>query len=234
MVSKPEESLSLNDLFYYLAKKKRFICVSIAIGTLLFLTNILIKPVLYKAEATFVDRGKSANGIESSSLNLFLQGGNENGGQVLSLLQSERLLEKIVVSLGLQAGISPAPTLPLFLRPFYQLEIAWAHFKNIKTPLFSAPPTPFRLKTLSYEGENFFSFDIFLLKEGKFFIETASLGRVDGLDGELFSLPEVSFTLERDRSIEEGFYHVDLHPKKPLISDLKKSLLIEPSKKSHS
>ncbi len=172
---------------------------------------VLTKPVLYKAEGTFVDRGKS-NGIEPSALTLSLM--EEKGGEVLSLLQSERLLERTVVRLGLQAHVSPATQVPFLLRPFYHLRSAWAHFNNEKTPIFTDHPPPFLLTNLSYEGEELLSFELLLREDGSYKADTT-----------------IPFVLEKTPAAVAGLYQVMLIPKKAAMKDLKNSLLIEPSKK---
>ncbi len=204
-------SLSLRDLFFLLGQKRKLLVTSTFVGAALLFGMVLTKPILYKAEGTFVDRGKS-NGIEPSALTLSLL--EEKGGEVLSLLQSDRILEKTIVKLGLQAQISPAPGIPFFLRPLYQLRSAWAHFKNEKTPVFSDTPPPFLLTNLSYEGEELFSFELFLFEDGTYKTDAP-----------------IPFTLEKTTHAKEGLYQVTLIPKKSAIKDLKGTLLIEPSKK---
>jgi|GEM_PF-2809561 len=208
---KPEASLSLRDIFFLMHQKKKFLMRSALVGGALLLSFVLTRPVLYKSEGTFVDRGKG-NGIEPSALTLSLL--EEKGGEVLSLLQSERLLEKTVEKLGLQAHVSPAPSIPFFLRPFYHLRSSWAHFFNEKSPAFSDTPPPFLLTNLLYEGEEILSFELLLLEDGSHQAKTS-----------------ISFDLVKTSSAKPGLYQVVVIPKKGAIKDLKGTLLVEASKK---
>jgi uncharacterized protein involved in exopolysaccharide biosynthesis len=230
MPSNRDTFISLRDLLFYIKKNKNFILRSVILGTLFFIAMALTKPVVYHSKASFIDRGKSNGTLDPAA---FILGNKEPGTSVYSLVQSERILKATTLNLGLQAKISPSSEIPFFWRPYYHLQNSWAQFQQTKTPIFADPLPPFRLRNLSYNDEKILSLDLFLKGDGTFLVEEPLTGaKMEGNEGFPLTFLGIVFTLERTKEAKEGLYQVHLFPIVPTISELKKSVVAESSKKN--
>lgn len=109
--SSQHDNIPFRDLFSLLKKGKYWILLSALSGALALSAFSLARPVMFKSEASFKDKGKAKDAFGASGLASLLVSGiaSQHKSDAKSLMMSRKILERVVKKLGLQSVLHELP-----------------------------------------------------------------------------------------------------------------------------
>jgi uncharacterized protein involved in exopolysaccharide biosynthesis len=147
--------ITLSDLFSLLRKSKWKIIFCMLAVSLIGALFALDKPIKYKAEATFRDKGIKSSYGSGGIIAQMLEGGKlSSDSEAMSLLKSKKVMKAAIEKLNLQGHIMPVCAREGFLaRAQNNLKAEWAAWRNATLPPLKDLHCPLKIEAISYKGE---------------------------------------------------------------------------------
>lgn len=207
--------ISLADLKSIWRKKRRRIAQGALICALIVLLFRLVEPIQYEAYATFREKGKTKSGIGAA---LILMSETSADSDALTTMRSQKLLEEIVKTQGLQGEITKDEhVFPLI--PFATIKnnilTEYALFRNLRFPLVNTPIPDLKMEQVVYADEVPTTFRLVVVSEDGYVVEDMS-GKTIGTGsfGIPFSTDKIAFTIKRTGPdlLKDNAYELSLLP----------------------
>jgi uncharacterized protein involved in exopolysaccharide biosynthesis len=225
--------LTMGDLFNILKKSRKMIFKSAVVCACIALVYGLTRPIEYRAEATFKEKGKSQSGL-NQSLSALLLNGDSHESEALTLMRSRMIIEKLVKSLSLQATlIKKEISFPLPVsRIKNNILSEYANAQKLNTPLIAYHKSPVAIADLRYDGEIPLEASIKFFSDEDFKVESNKQLVGQGKVGVPFSNEQFSFTL--NTAVSNGNsgqeYRLTLSPLGKTAQAIAKKFTIEPDR----
>jgi len=221
--------LTFADLLFIVKKNKRKIGFFCLVFALLALFYGLTKPIVYEAEATFKEKGKSQSGLNTSLSSAFFMMSNNSDSNALTIMQSRMLIENLIREQNLQ-GILVKQEFAFPLASLQKIKnnllVEYAYYKNFTHPVLNETPKNLYLETIAYHREVPKNLLITVVSKDKYLLH-------DELDKEgYFDQPffgkDYSFTLKADRTpVAHDQYAIMLLPLEQTAEMMSKQFKIE-------
>lgn len=222
--------LTFSDLLKIIKKNKYAILNIALMCALIAVCYGLLKPVEYRVEATFKEKGKSQSGL-NQSLSALLLNSETNESDALTMMRSRMLIEKLVASLGLQASIIKKEfSIPIpFKRIKDNLLSEYAHLKNLTSPLIKAPEEHVRAEKITYAGEVPLELALIFFSKENFRVESNGQIMGEGVLGQPVITDQFAFTLQKvsPNVIPGKQYRLILQPLGKTAQRIAKNFVIE-------
>jgi len=228
---KEELSITLGDLWALFKRKKGFIFKSAFAVSALAIFFAVTKPITYKVEATFRDRGKSSSGADPSQMMMVMMSGSSTENESSTSLKTYRILKPVVQKYGMQVRVSPdlAET-SKFFAPFKHLWTELSHFQLVEEPIFSEPLERLFFTDVVYTGEKALVYQLTFLDDTHFTLvnnDKSSQGEM----GRSLADAEVQFTINAFQVEQGKTYQITFRPLTPVVEGFMKQLKVEVDKK---
>lgn len=240
----PEEKflVSFSDIFSILRGSKIKIFFFALAFSLIAVGWSLTKPIQYKADGTFREKGikQSSYSPSTSILQLFSHSGGGTESEAASLMTSRTILRDVIDQLHLQGYIESQEDVEcLSKRAKNNLLLEWRSLKNHQIPILKDLCCPLQISSLTYTGEIPLSFKLQLDEKGRFQVydNTSKALIGEGKLGELYSFEQFSFTLTPTNSsepIHAQSYNLSINPFSTIVESIIEILKVNPSKKDKS
>ena len=226
--------ITFPDIIRVFSRNKKKIIFGALLCSLLSLWFALSKPISYTAEATFRLKGNSQSGVGKSFTDFLQGGGGSQENEVISLMKSRKLMDKVVQRLQLQAVVTEKGKKTHHLSNHLKnLKTQYAYFKKWQTSIFPENEPCLFCTHIVYKDEiatpltlTFISEDHYEVKRGNG--EKLGIGKL----GEAFQYSDFSFILTRNNNqtpFDREIY-LTLMPIGSISSNLSASVKLEPSK----
>ena len=167
--SDSEFLLSFSDLILICRKGKYKIFFAMALCSLLACLYTLTKPIEYRVEATFKEKGKSQAGLGKSLNDLIFASVSENDSEAMALMKSRKLMEQLVKKMDMQGVIVRKSTpFSLLKKVKDNLIVQYAYFKKWKAPALPDQKPIVEVREISFYGEVPLTLEIVFLTEDDF------------------------------------------------------------------
>ncbi|MCB1111519.1 MAG: hypothetical protein KDK72_02535 [Chlamydiia bacterium] len=230
--------VTYNDLIAICRRAKKKIILTIAIGAIIGALFALTRPVNYRVEATFRDKGKKQNNGEAKNpLISLLEGQSGNQSEAKTLFTSERLASDIIKDQGLQAIIRPSNRLKNMLyRIGNNIKAEYAAMTNYAYPLITVTPVP-TAQAVEYAFEYPTRLSIHFTSDDNYHIfNTSGREMGEGTLGKPFTTDGYTFTLANTsgHSFRNNSFVITLEPMERAIKDFANRLHVEADKKDQT
>lgn len=229
-------TITSKDIFEAIKRNKRTIFFSSSLVSLLILAYVLLRPPLYKAEATFREKGKAQNDSTRSGLSIALLAGlnDNNENTALSLFRSRALIGAAIIQKNKQAFISN--------RGF---QFSWGKnlYRNLQTEVALSldKPYPFlaendqsiEVQGLKYTAEQALKLKVLFLTDSAFEIILPSQEKLIGELGEPLSHEQFVFTLaaKGNSPLANRGFNLTLYPLQIAYEKVKSRLTVQSDNK---
>lgn len=232
---KPKEEflLTFSDLVSIIRKnKKKFISSMLICASLAFLYGVT-KPIMYEAEGTFKEEGRSPSGLNSSLSATFFMLSDASDGNALSIMRSRRLVEDLIKDQGLQGHIIKVqqkfPLIPIETIK-NNLLTEYALLTRSRRPILKDVDPDFKFEEIVYRGEVPIALRLYVLSPETFAVydqQKKLLG--EGTFGQSFKKNDYAFTLlqAHESPISHGEYELILLPLAQTAKELSKFFTVE-------
>lgn len=199
----PDEnfSITLSDLGRLCKRgKTKILWSAIGVGFLGLLFS-LTKPVEYKAEATFREKGTKQSNIGGSVLaEMFSAGLGQQDNEAISTIRSRQFMKDVIEKLGLQATITQSEDSDSYLsRLFRHLKAEYFEYNSPLHPSLQDRSCCLKISAIQYNKETPVSYKVKVLPKGTFQVfdgKQKLLG--EGNFGIPFIQDSFQFTLNQD------------------------------------
>lgn len=226
--------LSFSDLRLIAKKgKNKIIALAILFGFLGGL-YVLTKPLEYRVEATFREKGLSQTGLgKSLGAAIFFGGGDGNDSEAISLMKSRKLMETLVKSKDLQGIITPKEARSLF--PFETIKqnllVEYALFRKQRTPVLPDLEKDYVVRDVLFTGEIPLAYYITFKTNDEYdVLNTQKKLLAKGKIGEPVRVEGNQFTLLKLAPSNKKNYVVTLLPLASYADGLSKQFTVEPDR----
>lgn len=232
MIKEPERVVSLSDFIFLCRKYKRTIIRGALIGASLMLLYALTRPVEYRMQSTFREKSTgSTSWTGESSLSSLLLGsaGMGDDQEVISVLKSRNLLEKLVAACDLQAVLEKRE---IKLFPWRtvkdHLQIQLAQLRRVLPPILQKREMDIAARNITYQGELPLLFRVVVYKDDTFQLATPT-GIVQGQLGSPHIAEGATFTLIRtvDQPLDDFEYTLSILPMHLAVTHLRSRLTVK-------
>lgn len=231
MESQDDLKFPFSDFIKLLKKHKKFLIISMIVGSSLCFLLAVTRPVNYLVQATFRDKGKTQANIHSSLTELLISPTSSQDSETISVMKSRFLLSKVIKRLQIQGKITKVETeYPELNNAKDNLFAEWAYWNNYQIPILDDPEEGLVLNDISFDKETkgiyvlkFTDSDAFEVKS-----ENGALlgtGKID----EAYSDKGTHFTVKNPTNIspEKGdLYLVVIEPMVNMVNLMAKDLVI--------
>lgn len=222
--------LTSSDLINVIKKSRHAIVKMAMICAFIAFCYGLSRPIEYKVEATFKEKGKSQSGL-NQSLSALLLNAEAHENEALTLMRSRMLIEKLVKLQGLQAElIKNEVSFPKFFKRIKDnLLSEYANIKKLTHPILIPLDEDIKAEKVDYDGEVPLELSLEIKSDEDFNLITPD-GVILGqgrFDSPFFS-EQFSFTLQKKSpDITSGQYRLILHPLGKTAQAIAKKFSIE-------
>lgn len=227
-------SLTLNDLWKLVIKKKKTIATSGILVAVFFVFYSLSKPPAYLVEGTFKEKKKASSMLNPSFAAFFSGAGSGEESEASCIMKSRRILSKVVQYLNLQAIIEKnKPGFPLARNIIDNIKVEYALFKNSKKPSLPDKPALVKATQVFYPAEVPLSITVKFISNSEYIAYDSrkhEIGR--GIINEPFVQQGFSFVLTpaSDHPLDSTEFALHLQSLEEVASRLSKIIKIEADK----
>lgn len=207
--------ISLSDVLALFRKNRAIIIYCTLIFALAGFFYALTRPIKYKAEGTFKEKGNTSSGLSSSlaqmfSTDIFTTG---SAGEASSVFKSRKLLQEVIEKLHLQGIVTrkcdEEGVLTRIRRNFHT---EWASFRKYPYPVLKDLNCPIQIESIHYPGEIPVMYEVFIQPNGQYELFNFAKEKIgEGRLNEPFSCSTCSFTLSKTLADAPNSDHCYVH-----------------------
>lgn len=222
------------DVWRLLKRSKRKILTGALILGLIGAILAVTRPVLYRAEGSFREKGLKQSNMNSTLLDLLASGskGMSMENEAISILKSQKTIYPLINQLHLQGKISREQDRDRYIRRIKNnVLVELAYLARIEYPILEDMHCPLSVSSVDYPSETPEKLKIFFPDADNHYQVFDSAGKLLGT-GQLdkpfqFHTNEFTLTCQGNLNHVRQTYYLDLWPKQLLMKHIKKNLRVE-------